>query len=122
MVALSVLSISLVVLLGLRNHGITLAAKSRHLIEATILARQKITEISTVGFPSLGEAEGDFGEDLPQYTWRQTVVQTPFEQVRELLLEIVWKNNEREERIGVTTYLFDNKANVSRPNTTIREN
>ncbi len=110
MVALSVLSISLVVLLGLRNSDIALAAKGRSIIEATILARQKITEISSAGFPSLGEAQGDFAEEFPQYTWRQTVVQTPFEQVRELYLEIVWKNNTQEERVGVTTYLFDHKG------------
>ncbi len=107
MIALSILSIALVVLLGLRNQGITLAARSRHIIEATLLARQKVTEVSAEGFPELGEKKGDFGVDFPQYTWRQDVVQTPFSVVREIMLEVLWKENNRELRLGVTTYLFD---------------
>lgn len=114
MVALSVLSISLVVLLGLRNRGISLAEKSRHIIEATLLARQKVTEISSEGFASLGEEKGDFGEESPQYTWRQTVIQTPFQEVRELLIQIIWKENNREDTVDVTTYLF-NSATTGSP-------
>lgn len=107
MIALSILSIALVVLLGLRNQGITLAARSRHIIEATLLARQKVTEVSAEGFPELGEKKGDFGIDFPQYTWRQDVVQTPFNVVREIMLEVLWKENNREISLAVTTYLFD---------------
>jgi len=107
MVALAVLSISLVVLLGLRNRGISLSDRSRNIIEASILARQKVTEISAAGFADLGEKEGDFGEESPKYLWRQVVVQTPFEAVRELLVQISWKNSHREETVDVTTYLFD---------------
>lgn len=115
MVALSVLSISLVVLLGLRNRGISLAEKSRHIIEATLLARQKVTEISSKGFASLGEEKGDFGEENPQYTWRQTVIQTPFQKVRELLVQIIWKENNREETVDITTYLFNSTTTGSAP-------
>ena len=111
MIALSVLSIALVVLLGLRNQGIALAARSRQVIDATLLARQKVTEISAEGFPELGEQSGDFGANFPQYTWRQHVVQTPFNIVRELLLEVVWKEDHREMTVNVTTYLFDRGIN-----------
>ncbi len=115
MVALSVLSISLVVLLGLRNRGISLAEKSRHIIEATLLARQKTTEISAQGFAGLGEEKGDFGDESPQYSWRQTVIQTPVQEIRELLVQIVWKENNREETVDVTTYLFNNATTGNAP-------
>jgi len=72
-----------------------------------LLARQKVTEVSAEGFPELGEKKGDFGTDFPQYSWRQDVVQTPFNVVREILLEVVWKENNREVSLGVTTYLFN---------------
>lgn len=107
MIALSILSIALVVLLGLRNQGIKLAARSRHIIEATLLARQKVTEVSAEGFPDLGEKDGDFGTDFPQYRWRRYVVQTPFNIVREMMVSVVWKENNREVTLDVTTYLFD---------------
>ncbi len=112
MVALAVISISLVILLGLRNRDLVLSATARDMTEATILARKKITEINLGSFPDLGEKKGDFGEEAPKYRWRQEVVQTPFESVRELVLEVSWGVNEDNEeekdgQVRFTSYLFD---------------
>ncbi len=112
MVALAVISISLVVLLGLRNRDLVLAATARDMTQATLLARQKITEIQLIGFPDLGEKKGDFGEEAPNFRWRQEVVQTPFDSVRELLLEVSWginedKEKEKDGQVRFTSYLFN---------------
>ncbi|MFQ5598339.1 MAG: prepilin-type N-terminal cleavage/methylation domain-containing protein [Nitrospiria bacterium] len=107
MVALTVLSISLVVLLGLRNKDIALSAHARRITEATLLARLKITEIKTEGFPDLGEQQGDFGETAPKYQWRQEVRLTPFDAVRELILHVTWRHDTREEAVRMTAYLFN---------------
>lgn len=109
MIALAVLSISFVVLLGLRNRDIALATYSHHMTEATLLARRQITEISIAGFPDLGESEGDFGEESPGYQWKQEVKQTPFDVVRELVLRVEWKEGDREEGVSFTTYVFNAK-------------
>ena len=116
MVALAVLSISLVVLLGLRNRDIALSERARRITEATFLGRQRMTEVSILGFPDFGETSGTFGEDVPQYVWRQEVTQTPFEAVREVLVQIVWKNKESEESVGFTAYLFDDGSKRSSGN------
>jgi len=118
MVALAVLSISLVVLLGLRNRDIALSERARRITEATLLGRQKMTEVSISGFPAFGETRGTFeDEHVSQYTWRQEVRQTPFEEVREVLVQIVWKNKNAEESVRFTSYLFDDgsaeRQNVS---------
>jgi len=107
MIALAVVSISFVVLLGLRNRDISLASYSRNITVSTLLARQKITEVSVEGFPELGFSEGGFGETYPKFKWRQEVKQTPFEMVRELDLSVVWKEGRREEVSRFTVYLFD---------------
>lgn len=109
MIALMVLSVSFVVLMGLRNRDLALAAYSHHMTEATLLARQRITEVSVAGFPDMGESEGDFGEAAPRYRWKQQVKQTPFEVVRELVLAVVWNEGSREEEVRFTTYLFNAK-------------
>jgi len=111
MVALTVLSISLVVLLGLRNKDIALAAHARELTEATLLARQKVTDITITGFPNLGEETGDFGEEAPKYRWRQEVRPTPFEAIRELSVQVIWENNKEERSVNFTSYLFDPSIN-----------
>lgn len=112
MVALAVISISLVVLLGLRNRDLVLSATARDMTTATLLARQKITETQLIGFPDLGEKKGDFGEEAPDFRWRQEVIQTPFGSVREMLVEVRWgvsEDNEAEKdgQVRVTTYLFN---------------
>jgi len=109
MVALAVLSISLVVLLGLRNRDIALSERARRITEATFLGRQKMTAISISGFPDFGETHGDFEEEGP-YTWRQEVKQTPFDEVREVLVQVVWKNNSSEESVRFTSYIFDDAS------------
>ncbi|MFQ5544256.1 MAG: type II secretion system protein [Nitrospiria bacterium] len=110
MVALALLSISLVILLGLRNRDVALSERARQITEATILARQRITAVSVAGFPDLGKSDGDFGEDFPRYRWAQEIKQTFFEEVRELILSVRWKEGKREEEIQFTTYLFDTGA------------
>ncbi|MCG3113091.1 MAG: prepilin-type N-terminal cleavage/methylation domain-containing protein [Candidatus Manganitrophus sp. SB1] len=107
MVSLAVLAIALTVLLGLRNRDIALSAYSGHLTEATLLARQRISEVSFAGFPDLGAREGDFGEEYPNYKWKEEVKQTPYEVVRELNLEVLWKEGGREESVRFTTFLFN---------------
>ncbi len=107
MIALAVVSISFVVLLGLRNRDIVLAEYSRHITVSTLLARQKITEVSVEGFPDLGSSDGGFGETYPEFKWRQEVRQTPFDVVRELELSVVWKEGVREEVSRFTVYIFD---------------
>lgn len=109
MIALMVLSVSFIVLIGLRNRDIALAAYSHHMTEATLLARQRITEVSVAGFPEMGATEGDFGEAAPRYRWKQEVRQTPFEVVRELVLAVVWTEGGREEEVRFTTYVFNAK-------------
>lgn len=110
MIALAVLAISLTVLLGLRNRDIALSGYSGHLTEATLLARQQIAEITFAGFPDLGEKEGDFGEERPGYRWKQEVKQTPYDVVRELNLDVLWKEGGREESVRFTTFVFNAKG------------
>jgi general secretion pathway protein I len=109
MIALMVLSVSFVVLIGLRNRDIALAAYSHHMTEATLLARQRITEVSVSGFPDMGESEGNFGETVTRYRWKQQVKQTPFEVVRELVVAVIWNEGSREEEVRFTTYIFNAK-------------
>ncbi len=109
MVTLAVLAVSLVALLGLRNRTAALSAHARHVTEATLLARRQVAQISLSGFPDLGIRQGDFGERVPSYLWREEVKQTPFDLVRELILTVHWSENARKEEVRFTTYLFNMK-------------
>jgi len=77
---------------------------------ATILARQKMGEIEAVGFPELGEEDGDFGEQFPGFTWTTAVSETPFEEARRVNLSIVWKDGLQERRVDVVAYITNTKV------------
>lgn len=110
MIALAVLAISLTVLLGLRNRDIALSSYTGHITEATLLARQLVSEISFAGFPDVGEREGDFGEEHPGYKWKQEVKATPYEVVRELNVDVLWREGGHNETVHFTTFLFNAKG------------
>jgi prepilin-type N-terminal cleavage/methylation domain-containing protein len=115
MTALSILAISLVILLGLRNKDMVLSARADHIIEATLLARKKISEVSMDLRSDTGERKGEFGEEHPNYLWEMTLNETPFPQVQELILSVLWKESAVAAapcsgcRIQMTTYLFSDK-------------
>lgn len=105
-IALAILSLTLVVLLGLKNQDIRLATQAKEMTTATALARMKVVETEMAGFPELGEIEGDFSEDYPGYRWRQVISPTPFDYVREAQIVVSWGGNE-QNRVEMFKYLFE---------------
>ncbi len=105
LVALAILSISLVVLLGLRNRDVDLVNATRQMTVATALASQKMVEVRMEGFPDLGESAGEFGEKYPGFRWNRVVTPTPFDYVREVRVTVSWGQDEGEG-VEVVNYVF----------------
>ena len=104
-IALAILSLALVVLLGLRNRDIELAATAKEVTVATALARMKMVETEMGGFPELGEQEGDFSQDYPEFRWHRVIAPTPFDEVRETRVLIYWGEREQES-VEMVKYVF----------------
>ena len=73
MVAVAIIAISFVSLLGSQSQSISIAAISRFEITASMLARQKLTEIQLADFEELSSAEGDFEDDSVNFHWQTEV-------------------------------------------------
>ncbi len=69
MVSVTIIGIALVSLIGSQSQSVSIAASSRFETTASLLARQKLTELALAGFEELRSAEGDFGDDFPGYSW-----------------------------------------------------
>jgi general secretion pathway protein I len=109
MIALAIIGITFVALLGLRNRDIVLSDYSKAITEATLLARQKMTEVELAGFPGLGEQSGEF-EEAPRFHWRERVIApellpTYSNIVREVRVTVSWA--EEKERVDLVAYLFN---------------
>ncbi len=109
LISLLIIAIVLISCLRAQNQSIRLYTLSRDMTVATILARQKMGEIEAMGFPELGEEEGDFEEQFPGFTWKKAVSMTPFEEARRVDLSIVWQDGIRERKVDVVSYITNTK-------------
>lgn len=104
LVALSILSLALVVLLGLRNRDIDLVSTAREVTIATALAKMKMVEAQVEGFPELGEISGEFEEGYSGFHWRKVIAPTPFDYVREVRISVQGQDDQIE--VELVNYVF----------------
>ena len=69
MVSVTIIAIALVTLIGSQSQSVSIATISRFDATASLLAQQKLAELSRGGFDELQSSSGDFGEAFPEYSW-----------------------------------------------------
>jgi len=93
MVALAVIAFAFVGLLGLHGRNIKAIARDQGLTRATLLARELVSQIqfqvATGGLQELGDSHGTF-EGYPGFRWERVVVPTELEEVRQVVVRVVW--------------------------------
>jgi general secretion pathway protein I len=73
MVSVTIIAIALVTLIGSQSRSVSIATISRFDTVASLLARQKMSELALGGFDELQSAQGDFGEDFAEFSWQVEV-------------------------------------------------
>ncbi len=97
MIAFAILSLSLIVLLSLRNSSIRVVELSDRITTATLLAKAKMEEPRSV---SIGESEGEFeGDAFKGYKWKRVISTTPFVFIKEVVVVVTWDEGKREVRL-----------------------
>jgi general secretion pathway protein I len=81
LVAVAVLGLALISLLGLHVRNLSLVERDQRVTDATLLARQIMTQTEIEGLPDLGRDEGDFEEWYPQrypeLRWEREIAELP---------------------------------------------
>jgi type II secretion system protein I len=99
MVALLVVAFAFVSLLTLHGRNIKAISRTQDLTRATLLARDIVSqievEVETGGFQQLGDSQGTF-PDHPGFRWEREVHSTPLDELREVLVRVIW--DERNPR------------------------
>ena len=68
-VALAILAIALTTLYGAQSHSLIFATEAKFNTYASLLAGLKLAELESGRIEAV-DADGDFGKDFPQYTWK----------------------------------------------------
>lgn len=107
-VALVIVALTLVTFIHTQNRSIDLLAETANITTATLLAKQRMVNLESEPFPDLNEAEGTFAEEEYRgYRWRERVLSTPFEGLREVQVVITWEEGRRERTLELVTYIAD---------------
>ena len=109
MVAVTILSMVLVTLIGLKNRSMQDVALAEHITTATMLANGKMMETVMTRKFSVGEEEGDFPgqENLTAYTWKRTISQIPLPNgsyITEVRVAALWNEGTRPEMVELVDY------------------
>jgi general secretion pathway protein I len=106
MVAVAIMAMVLVTLLGLRNNSIQDVGRAERITTATMLAKRKMVDATLNGKPRLpAEDEGTFTEDeFADYTWKKTIIPTPFTQLMEVRVAVLWMDGSRQEQVELLSY------------------
>ncbi len=110
MVALAIISISMLALLTLGNRSIGVHDRLQHLTQATLLAQQKMAESELearrVGVAQLADSTGGFVDPFTDYRWQIEIVNTPLPAVQMVTVTVLWGDADRNEGVDVTSFLF----------------
>jgi len=109
MIALAIVSIAMVSLLALANRSIGVHDRLQRITQATLLAQQKMaeTEVNARGGTLEGtDSEGVFSDPYAAYRWQVTYDDTPLPSVRMVTVTVLWGDEERNELVDLTSFLF----------------
>jgi general secretion pathway protein I len=109
MIALAIISIAMVSLLGLANRSILVHERLQRITSATLLAQQKMAEAevnSTNGTLGATDSQGEFESPYAEYRWQITFGETPLPSVRLITVTVLWGDEERNELVDLTSFIF----------------
>lgn len=117
LVALAIVSISLLVLIGLHLVSIRLVQTGEVTSQAVFLAQEKIAELLAQGYPAKGSNCGTVEKGPLCLYWQSEVspLQLPeLEQasvtgLRKISVDVSWKQGTRQKHLEMSTYVTDRK-------------
>ena len=104
MISLAILSLVGVAFLRAQASSVHLVDESGQISLATLLAREKMAELESTGYPALGKKSGRGEEPFPQYSWEQTVSSTDIPVLRKAVIRVLWVEGTTNRALELVAY------------------
>jgi general secretion pathway protein I len=114
MIALAILSLVAVAFLRAQAASVRLVDESSQISVATLLAREKMAELESIGFPDIGKESGKWeegkdwsgrrGDALPRFRWEKVVSATDMFNLRKGQIKVFWKEGSKERSLELVSY------------------
>lgn len=116
-VALTIVSISLLALLRLHVISIRTVSTAQVKSQAVFLANEKIAETLAVGYPKQGSDSGSVEKNGLSLNWRTEVKEVRLPELdeanvtglRKILVDVSWKQGAGRQNLQMSTYVADRK-------------
>lgn len=107
MVALTIVSITLIAVLGLTQRNILINEKLQQMTRATFLAKQKMAEIENSIQQSLDQNQGVFEEPNQDFRWRAIYTPTQISGIEQIDLSVLWGEEKKNELVTLTSFMLE---------------
>jgi general secretion pathway protein I len=104
MIALAILSIVAIAFLRAQAGSIRLVDESSQISMATLLAKEKMAELESVGFSQPQKNSGTESQDFPRFRWEQVVSLTEILNLRKAQVRVFWMEGTQERSLELTAY------------------
>lgn len=106
-ISMALISIALLAVLRLQAMNMDLQAEAEFITTANYLAQDRISRIQCEERLSTGTASGDFGEDFPDFDYREEIIKIPdTEFLFKVIVQILRHEETFSRDLSVETYLF----------------
>jgi general secretion pathway protein I len=107
MVALTIVSITLIAVLGLTQRNILINEKLQQMTRATFLAKQKMAEIENSVQQSMDQNQGVFIEPNQDFRWRAVYTPTQISGIEQIDLSVLWGEEKKNELVTLTSFMLE---------------
>jgi len=104
MIALAILSIVAVAFLRAQASSVRLVDEASQISLATLLAKEKMAELESIGFSEPKKDSGTGGKGFPMLRWEQVVSLTEVLNLRKTQVRVFWMEGTQERSLELTAY------------------
>jgi len=104
MIALANLSIVAVAFLRAQAGSLRLVDEASQISLATLLAKEKMAELESIGFSEPKKDSGTGGKEFPMLRWEQVVSLTEVLNLRKAQVRVLWMEGQQERSLELTAY------------------
>lgn len=105
MIAMAILAISLVAVYQSQSQSVSMAANSRFLTTASLLAQSRMAALDAAPAREVVTGNGGFGDDFPDYLWQLEVTDVEgFEHLKKVALTVTNRRMSVNEAYRLISY------------------
>ena len=104
MIALAILAMVAVAFLRAQASSVRMLDESVQISKATLLAKERMAELESRGFPEPGNNSGTGGDAFPSLRWEQVISTTELPNIRKAVVRVLWAEGDLRRSMELTMF------------------